>query len=89
VGFDVSGRGLFGVTASVALVAMREVGVMSGFFVIAGLMMPRGLPMVTSGVFVMFGSFVMMLGNMFRHRSLQMKSRLWLRQGHDAPANTH
>lgn len=44
-----------GVMRGVREMTMRYLGVMTGFMVIAGVVLLRGAPMMRSGVFVMFG----------------------------------
>jgi hypothetical protein len=68
VSFDVGLCGLFGMVLRVDVVTVREVSMMAGFYVFTGLVMLRRFSMVTGCVLVMFGSLVVMLSNVFRHK---------------------
>ena len=48
-------------------VAVRNVGMMAGFFVVAGLMVSGGFAVVFGCGFVMIGSFMMMIGAFVCH----------------------
>jgi hypothetical protein len=54
VGFNVVPGGMFGVLGSLNMVAMREVSVMGGRFVVAILVMLRGFVVMARSVLVMF-----------------------------------
>jgi hypothetical protein len=47
--------------------AVGDVGMMGGLFVVAGLMMLRGLAVMVRGVRVVFGGFAVVLGCFLRH----------------------
>lgn len=56
------------VVLGVGVVGVRDVGVMTGFFVVAGFVGLGGGMVVPGGVFVMAGSFAVMLNFVFvRH----------------------
>ena len=59
--------GLFGVMFRVGMVAMREMGMVCGFLVIAGFMVFDGGPVMPGGVFMMFCGTAMMFSGFFRH----------------------
>jgi hypothetical protein len=70
--------GLVGVVLGVGHVAMCDVGMVAGLFVIARDVMLGGHAMVLCGVLVMLGSFQMVFFTFFRHGFLflRYKSRL-------------
>ena len=57
--------GFFGVMNSVHLMTVGHVGVVSGFFVIAGLVVLGSSAMMLRGVIMMLGGFVVMVRNLF------------------------
>jgi hypothetical protein len=59
--------GFFGVMIRVCAVAVRDVGVVAGLFVISRLMMLGGGAMVLRGVLVMLGCFEVVLVAFCRH----------------------
>ena len=59
--------GLCRVMGSVLSVSMRYVGMMAGFFVVAGLMVSGGFAVVFGCGFVMIGSIMMMIGAFVCH----------------------
>ena len=58
---------LFGVMTSVSGMAMRDMSMVAGLFVISGGMMLGSRAMVFRGVLVMVGRFQVMLFSFFRH----------------------
>ncbi len=58
--FDMRLGGFGGVVRSVLMMAVREMRVMRGHFVLAVFMVPGGFPVMTSRVFVMLGCCVVM-----------------------------
>ncbi len=58
--FDMGLRRFFLRIDRLVAMALREVGVMRRFFVSAGFMMLRRFLVMTRGVFVMFGGFLVM-----------------------------
>jgi hypothetical protein len=72
--FDVSFGSLRRVVSRVDSVAMRKMGMVRGLLVVAALVMFCGFLVVPCGVFVMFGSFMMMVGGLLAHESLLRSS---------------
>jgi len=60
---DVVFTGFFCVMGGVEVMAVCEVGVVGGGFRTAGLMMARGFTVMTCGMFVVLGSFGMMVNS--------------------------
>lgn len=58
---------LFGVMLGVCLMAMRNVGMVAGFFMISGGVMLGSGAMMFRGMLVMVGGFQMMFFAFFRH----------------------
>jgi len=65
VGFDVVAGGLFGVLGGVRLVAIGEVGVMSGGLMVAGFMLLCGFRVMVGGHTMMMGGLTMMIRCLF------------------------
>jgi hypothetical protein len=65
--FDVRLRGFRCVVRGVVGVSVGDVGVVSSFLVVSGLVMLRGFLVVSRCVLVMLGRFPMMLGSLLRH----------------------
>ncbi len=66
---------LFGVMLGVCMMAMRDMGMVAGLFMISGsVMLGRGA-MMFRGVLVMFGGFQVMLFTFFRHGALFLRLR--------------
>jgi hypothetical protein len=64
--------GFFCMMCGVSVMALRHVGVVTGFVVVTGLvMLGRGFVM-RCGVFVVFGSFAVMFRSLFRHGCLRV-----------------
>ncbi len=59
--------GLFGMMSSVHRVSVRDMGVMPGLLMIARLVMLGRFPMVSRSLFVMLGSFMVMLRSFVSH----------------------
>jgi hypothetical protein len=59
--------GFRSVVVRVVVMSGGQMRLMACLLVIASLVVLRGLAMMPSGVLVMFGGFVMMLGGGFRH----------------------
>jgi hypothetical protein len=58
---------LFGVMTGVGGMAMRDMGMVAGLFVISSGVMLGRCAMVFRSMFVMFGSFQVVLFSLFRH----------------------
>ena len=58
---------LFGVVLGVGMMAMRDMSMVAGFFMISGSVMLGRCAMVFRGVLVMIGGFQMMFFAFFRH----------------------
>lgn len=58
-----------GVMTGVMMMAIGDVGMMSGEMMIPRFMMARGFAMMACGVLVVFGCFAMMLGCLLGHSS--------------------
>ncbi len=56
-------RSMFMMLGRMKRMAVRNLGVMGGFFVMPGLRMFRGFPVMPGGMFVMFSSFLVMFVN--------------------------
>jgi hypothetical protein len=66
-----------GVMSSVMMMAVGHVGVVSGQVMIAGFMVARGFAMMAGCVFMMIGSFQVMLSSFSGHRdSLSWRSKI-------------
>jgi hypothetical protein len=59
--------GFFGVVRSVVQMALRDVGMVPGLFMIAGLMVISGGRVMLCGMFVVLRCFAMMLRGVFGH----------------------
>ncbi len=68
--FHVVLRGLVGMVRGMHAVAMRQMGVMRGLFVVAALVVLGGLAMVLGGVLVMLGGGMVMILMRLSHRNL-------------------
>ena len=66
---------LFGVVLGVGMMAMRDMGMVAGFFMISGSVMLGGGAMVFRGMLVMLGGFQVMLFTFFRHGALFLRLR--------------
>jgi hypothetical protein len=67
--------GLFGMMLGMRMMAMRDVGMVAGFFFISGsVMLSRGA-MMFRRVLVMFGRFQMVVLAFFRHGALFLRLR--------------
>ncbi len=64
VSFGVVLAGLLGVVDGMKMVAVRDMGVVPGLFVIRAAVMFRGLTMVLGGGFVVFGGLLVMVGEL-------------------------
>jgi hypothetical protein len=65
--------GLLGMVGCVVQVALRYMGMVSGFFMMASLIVFRGGMVMFGGVFVVFGSFAVVLSGIFRHMQLSFR----------------
>lgn len=68
--------GLFGVVGGVVQVAFRNVSMMAGLFMVAGLMMAGGSLVMFRGVFVVLRCLPMVLRGFFRHVKFSFKRQL-------------
>jgi hypothetical protein len=55
--------GLFGMVFGMQMMAMRDVGMVGGLFMIAGFMMLGGFSVVLAGFFVVLGGLLVMFNN--------------------------
>jgi hypothetical protein len=74
VGFSVGLGGLCGVVLRVLMVAVRHVGMMRGFLVVAVFMMLGGFAVVMGRIVMVLGSLVMMMRSFFRHKYLSSQA---------------
>jgi hypothetical protein len=73
---DVVLRGLVGMVRRMHAVAVRQMGMMRGFFVVTAFIVLGGLAMMLGGVLVMLGSGVMMILMRLGHRIL-LSRMIW------------
>jgi hypothetical protein len=59
--------GLFGMMRGVQRMAVRDMGMVAGLFMIARLVVPGGFAVMFGGLFVMFGSLTVMLRSWMSH----------------------
>ena len=64
---DVLLGGLAGVMFRVAMVAVSQMGMMRGLFMMAGFVVRRGMLMMPCGVLVVLGGFAMMIRSCVGH----------------------
>ena len=67
--------GFFGVMLGVRVMAMRDVGMVAGLFMISGGVMFGRCAMMLRGMLVMLGGFQMMFFTFFRHGALFLRLR--------------
>ena len=67
--FGVSHHSIFGVLSGVNYVASRSMSMVGRLFVLSGIVMFGGFPVVTSGVRQMFRRLLVMLCGFLRHRN--------------------
>jgi hypothetical protein len=64
--------GLFGMMRGVGVMPLRHVRVVTGFVVVAGIVMLRRSFVMCSGMLVVLGCFAVMFRSLFRHGCLRV-----------------
>ena len=69
--------GFFGVMGGVDHVTVRQMGVMSGFVVVAGFVMFGGCFVMPGSMLMMFGGFAVVFSGFLRHSKVHLRSTIY------------